>query len=169
MSPPETDAIFLYLLQGLLVDSQRRVDFSLFNIQNLLVAVVITHCFSLLFRDFMVYTTQFGHLKPRRNPLLVLNKRPHCGRLWLRGGRYDPRAFSCFIFSPKNRPLFRRRFPDKPPVLAARPSGVHGCHPAPCAATQRPTGANTRCSARCLHDIRRREYPEEIFQPGYLM
>ena len=33
---PGTDAIFLYLLQGLLVDSQRRVDFSLFNIHNIL-------------------------------------------------------------------------------------------------------------------------------------
>ena len=36
LSPPGTDAIFLYLLQGLLVDSQRRVDFSLFNIHNIL-------------------------------------------------------------------------------------------------------------------------------------
>ena len=33
---PGTDAIFLYLLQGLLVYSQRRVDFSLFNIHNIL-------------------------------------------------------------------------------------------------------------------------------------
>ncbi|WP_156108590.1 hypothetical protein [Oscillibacter sp. ER4] len=33
---PGTDTIFLYLLQGLLVDSQRRVDFSLFNIHNIL-------------------------------------------------------------------------------------------------------------------------------------
>lgn len=33
---PGTDAIFLYLLQGLLVDSQRRMDFSLFNIHNIL-------------------------------------------------------------------------------------------------------------------------------------
>ena len=78
----------------------------------------ITSCFSghntlffLAVSGFVVYTTQFGHLKPRRNPLLVLNKRPHCGRLWLRGGRYDPRAFSCFIFSPKNRPLFRHDSP----------------------------------------------------------
>ena len=68
----------------------------------------ITSCFSghntlffLAVSGFVVYTTQFGHLKPRRNPLLVLNKRPHCGRLWLREGRYDPRAFSCFIFSLK--------------------------------------------------------------------
>ena len=75
----------------------------------------ITSCFSghntlffLAVSGFVVYTTQFGHLKPRRNPLLVLNKRPHCGRLWLRGGRYDPRAFSCLSFRP---PKSRKKLP----------------------------------------------------------
>ena len=73
----------------------------------------ITSCFSghntlffLAVSGFVVYTTQFGHLKPRRNPLLVLNKRPHCGRLWLREGRYDPRAFSRFMSSPAPYPSF---------------------------------------------------------------
>lgn len=123
----------------------------------------ITSCFSGHNTLFFLAVSGFCGLhdtiwpfKASPQPTLVLNKRPHCGRLWLRVGRYDPRAFSCFIFSPKNRPLFRRRFPDKPPVLAARPSGVHGCHSAPCAATQRPTGANTGRSTRCLQDVGRR-------------
>ena len=103
----------------------------------------ITFCFSghntlffLAVSGFVVYTTQFGHLKPRRNPLLVLNKRPHCGRLWLRGGRYDPRAFSCFPFVLRRVVKGSRKPPQKPL------QGL-GLHSAPRKRTQRLTGANT--------------------------
>ena len=138
--------MLLYLLQGLLVDPQRKSGFFLFQRSKPPISVAMTHCFSLPFRAFVGHTTQFGLSEPRRDPLVVLKKRPHCGRLWLRGGRYDPRAFSCFVFSHKSTSPTsihpRNRGRKTAPQSSEAPAG-----PSPPASpqkrTQRLTGGNS--------------------------
>jgi hypothetical protein len=53
---------------------------------------------------FRACLTQFRFQKAPHDPLWKVEKRPHCGRLWMRVGACDPLVFSCFLSSSVLRP-----------------------------------------------------------------